>query len=150
MVLMLLVKGQLMAYLLLTNEKRLAVVFHFSCIAIESMIFAEMAKVTGKFIKQALVAGTEIEELLITSKYLTEFTHANQATKTLDLTITRLHKQQINNSTPEDVYFDRFYAQMRRSLRLLKHQFGTKNSKIETYLSFLIKTWVLFIMQNYI
>ena len=145
-------EGQLMAGIFTTNlmMKRLAVgfsFFHAGALA-ESMIFAGVPmKVTGKFIKQAFSRkGTEIEELINNpGKYLTEFTHANQAIKDAGFNdvVRFAQANRLTISTPEDVGFDRFYAQMRKFDRLLKHQFGIKTGeKIENVFKFFDRiTW---------
>ena len=145
-------EGELMAGIFTTNlmMKRLAVgfsFFHAGALA-ESMIFAGVPmKVTGKFIKQAFSRkSTEIEELIKNpGKYLTEFRHANQAIKDAGFNdvVRFAQANRLTISTPEDVGFDRFYAQMRKFDRLLKHQFGIKTGeKIENVFKFFDRiTW---------
>ena len=145
-------EGELMAGIFTTNlmMKRLAVgfsFFHAGALA-ESMVFAGVPmKVTGKFIKQAFSRKTtEIEQLINNpGKYLTEFTHANQAIKDAGFNdvVRFAQANRLTISTPEDVGFDRFYAQMRKFDRLLKHQFGIKaGEKVENVFKFFDKiTW---------
>ena len=66
--------------------------------------------------------------------YMKEFTHANLAIKNAGFNdvIRFAQASRLTISTPEDAGFDRFYAQMRKFDRLLKHQFGIKTGeKIE-------------------
>ena len=131
-------EGELMSAIFTTNMvmKRLAVGFSFfhAGALVESMIFAGVPmKVTGKFVKQAFGRGkTEIEELIDNpGRYLKEFTHANQAIKDAGFNdvVRFAQANRLVISTPEDVGFDRFYAQMRKFDRLLKHQFGIKQGE---------------------
>jgi len=145
-------EGELMSAIFTTNlmMKRLAVgfsFFHAGALA-ESMIFAGVPmKVTGKFIKQAFKKDkTEIMQMIDNpGRYLKEFPHANQAIKDSGFNdvVRFAQANRLVISTPEDAGFDRFYAQMRKFDRLLKHQFGIKQGEnIEKVFQFFDRiTW---------
>ena len=131
-------EAELMGALFTTNlmMKRLAVGFSFfhAGALVESMVFAGVpSKITGKFVKQAFSKKTtEIEQLINNpGKYLREFNHANDAIKTAGFNdvVRFAQANRLTISTPEDVGFDRFYAQMRKFDNLLKHQFGIKQGE---------------------
>jgi hypothetical protein len=131
-------EAQLMSALFTTNlmMKRLAVgfsFFHAGALA-ESMVFAGVPmKVTGKFIKGAFTKDKSSIMKMIDNPgyYLKEFPHANLAIKEsgFDDVIRFAQANRLVISTPDDVGFDRFYAQMRKFDNLLKHQFGIKQGE---------------------
>jgi len=119
--------------------KRLAVGFSFfhAGALIESMWFAgSKFRTIKQFTKEAFSKkSTEITKMIENpGVYMKEFTHANQAIKDAGFNdvIRFAQASRLVISTPEDAGFDRFYAQMRKFDRLLKHQFGIKTGeKIE-------------------
>jgi hypothetical protein len=134
-------EGALTSAIFTTNlmMKRLAVGFSFfhAGALIESMFFAgSKFRTIKQFTKDAFSKReTEITKLIDnTGVYLKEFPHANQAIKDSGFNdvIRFAQANRLVISTPEDAGFDRFYAQMRKFDRLLKHQFGIKSGeKIE-------------------
>jgi hypothetical protein len=119
--------------------KRLAVGFSFfhAGALIESMFFAgSKFRTIKQFTKEAFSKkSTEITKMIDNpGVYMKEFAHANQAIKDAGFNdvIRFAQANRLVISTPEDAGFDRFYAQMRKFDRLLKHQFGIKSGeKIE-------------------
>jgi hypothetical protein len=119
--------------------KRLAVGFSFfhAGALIESMFFAgSKFRTIKQFTKEAFSKkSTEITKMIDNpGVYMKEFAHANQAIKDAGFNdvIRFAQANRLVISTPEDAGFDRFYAQMRKFDRLLKHQFGIKTGeKIE-------------------
>jgi len=119
--------------------KRLAVGFSFfhAGALIESMWFAgSKFRTIKQFTKEAFSKkSTEITKMIDNpGVYMKEFAHANEAIKNAGFNdvIRFAQANRLVISTPEDAGFDRFYAQMRKFDRLLKHQFGIKTGeKIE-------------------